>query len=235
VLDVEGTTSSIRFVYDEMFPYIRRNLSDYLSQHWDSVLASGVLPRLAAEIGMKSAESWLVHGSPQQSVADAVLQLMDRDAKTTGLKQIQGAIWRRGFETGELVAHLYNDVAEAMRNWRADGLGISIYSSGSVEAQRLFFGHSLDGNLLPLIDRHFDTTIGPKKDTASYQAIARELDSDPAVILFVSDVPAELDAATAAGWAAALCIRPGNAPVENPDDYIRICSFAELDLTRLGV
>lgn len=137
---------------------------------------------------------------------------MDRDRKSTGLKIIQGEIWRGGFESGALRGEVYRDVKPALERWRAENLVISIYSSGSATAQRLLFGHSTAGDLTPLIARHFDTTVGPKRSAESYAMIARTLEIPTNALLFVSDVDAELVAARAAGMDTRLCVRSTDAP-----------------------
>ena len=231
LLDVEGTTSSISFVYDVMFPYVRENLAPFLANNWNSDSVQGCLPLLANDIGKDSVDEWLDADGPtaQQQVATAVTKLMDDDVKATGLKQLQGMIWKDGFESGQMTAHLFDDVADCMRKWHADGIEIRIYSSGSIAAQKLFFGHCVAGNLLPLIAGHYDTTIGSKKESASYVAIADDIGLPPSEIIFISDVPAELDAARSAGMQVILSIRPGNKPVENIDADSAIRDFSEVE------
>jgi len=229
LLDVEGTTSSIRFVYDVMFPFVRRNLVDYLDHNWDSPALQQCLPLLAADIG-QTPESWLDEDATeaQSQVARAVTRLMDSDVKATGLKKLQGAIWKNGFESGELVAHVYDDVEPAIRKWKADGIDVRIYSSGSVEAQQLFFGHCLAGNLLELLTAHYDTTMGAKIESSSYAAIAADAGFPAGEMLFVSDVVQELEAAGSAGMQTVLSVRPGNQPA--PDwGGRRIRRFDEIE------
>ena len=228
LLDVEGTTSSISFVYDVMFPYVREHLQEYLDNHWtdDAVQNCVVLLRTDIEAG----SDWPAgdDGQQREAVAAAVIDLMDRDIKATGLKQIQGLIWKNGFESGAMVAHLFDDVAQAMRDWESAGLDLRIYSSGSIAAQKLFFGHSVAGNLLPLISGHYDTTTGGKKEKSSYEIIAGEIGMAAVEVLFISDVAEELIAAEQAGMQTLLSVRPGNKPVDNKGDFTSIASFAEV-------
>jgi enolase-phosphatase E1 len=140
--------------------------------------------------------------------------LMDRDRKAPGLKSLQGRIWEEGYRSGELRSVVFDDVPGALAGWRRDGLRIAIYSSGSVLAQRLLFAHTAAGDLTPLLEAYFDTSTGPKKEPGSYRRIAAALELVPESILFVSDVPQELDAALAAGFRTRLSLRPGNAPCE---------------------
>ena len=157
----------------------------------------------------------------------ALISLMDDDVKSTGLKKLQGLVWESGFRSGEMVAHLYDDVAPAIAAWKEDGLDVRIYSSGSIYAQKLFFGHCVAGNLLPHFSGHYDTTIGHKRESASYQKIADDWMS-AAKVLFISDVAEELDAAKAAGMRTLLSIRPGNKPIENRENYDAIESFEKV-------
>ncbi len=227
LLDVEGTTSSISFVHDVMFPYARSRVASFLDAHWDDPSVTDCLPLLSQELEYDSVDQWL--GDDQthakQRVVEGVSRLMDGDVKATGLKKLQGAIWKSGFESGEMTAHLYDDVAPAIRRWNQDGISIRIYSSGSVQAQKLFFGHCVAGDLLPLLSGHYDTTTGGKKEAASYVTIANDIGLMPNEVLFVSDVPMELDAAQSAGMQTVLSIRPGNQRVPEPHGYFAITSF----------
>jgi len=233
LLDVEGTTSSISFVYDEMFPFVRRELDRFLQQEWGSEAVQDCLPLLATDIEAGSVDEWLGQASEvdkQKLVSKAVIKLMDADVKATGLKQLQGLIWKNGFHSGQLVAHLYDDVAPAIKAWSEAGIDVRIYSSGSIAAQQLFFGHTVAGDLLPMIGGHYDTTTGPKQAWKSYGKIAREFGIPAENILFISDVGEELTAALAAGMKTVLSIRPGNKSVENQDRFLCIESFDQLSL-----
>jgi enolase-phosphatase E1 len=168
----------------------------------------------------------------QDLIEREVIALMDRDVKATGLKQLQGLIWQAGFESGEMQAHVYDDVPPALMAWNAAGKDVRIYSSGSVQAQKLFFGHTVAGNLLGYFRGHYDTTTGPKKEAQSYHQIVADMQLPAGEVLFASDIVAELDAARAAGLQTVLVIRPGNAPIpaESGPPHAAIASFVELDL-----
>lgn len=234
LLDIEGTTSSIDFVYDVMFPYARKNFAAFLQSNFSSEPVQAALPLLATDLKMDSVEAMFAecdrntHDSREDFVHRALIGLMDDDVKSTGLKKLQGLVWESGFRSGEMVAHLYDDVAPAIEAWKAAGLDVRIYSSGSIYAQKLFFGHSMAGDLLPHFSGHYDTTIGPKRDADSYRKIADDW-MEASSILFVSDVPQELDAAKSAGMRVMLSIRPGNKPVENRENYHSVKSFAEVE------
>ena len=156
---------------------------------------------------------------------------MDDDVKATGLKKMQGLIWKSGFESGQMVAHVYDDVPVAIDAWITAGSEVRIYSSGSIQAQKLFFGHSEAGNMLPKFSGHYDTTIGSKKEAASYEAIAADAGIAAEDFVFVSDVAAELHAAQQAGMATVLSIRPGNKPVEDASQFVSVSSFGDIDFS----
>ena len=232
LLDIEGTTSSIDFVHEVMFPFARKRVPEFVAANWDSEELGGCIALLAKDLGESSVESWLTGdaGANQQTVIDAVVGMIDNDVKATGLKQLQGIIWKSGFHSGEMVAHLYDDTAPALKRWKEQGLDLRIYSSGSIAAQKLFFGHSVAGDLLDLFSAHYDTTTGPKKETESYRKIVADIGVEANQIVFVSDVSAELDAASEAGLQTVLSIRPGNATVENVENYQTIESFEMLQV-----
>lgn len=240
LLDIEGTTSSISFVYDQMFPYVRRALREFLVNGWQDAPVRAAVAQLSADAVRREAELqvasvttnrlWPENAETDERVAcveQHVLQLMDADVKATGLKQLQGLIWQAGFEQGELIAHVYDDVLPALQRWQRNGLDVRVYSSGSVLAQQLFFGHTIAGDLLPYFKEHYDTTIGGKKEPASYQRIADAFALPCHEILFVSDIPEELDAARSVGLQTALSIRPGN-PKYGGNSHVVMTSFAAL-------
>jgi enolase-phosphatase E1 len=202
--DIEGTTSRIAFVRDTLFPYARSRLADFLAAH-------GEEPAVAAELDA------VARLAPGQDRLATLLAWMDEDAKQTPLKALQGMIWREGYQRGALQGDLYPDVAPALRSWAHAGVRLCVYSSGSVEAQHLIFGHSVAGDLTPLFFSFFDTRVGPKREAASYRRIADELASRGPEILFLSDVAAELDAAAAAGMQTCQLARAedGTAPSQS--------------------
>ncbi len=228
--DIEGTTSSIRFVYDVLFPFARRHAEMTLREQWDTPQLAEALDLMARDAGFASRDAWLGSGFSDSSVRAVLTEigrLMDADAKATGLKALQGVIWARGYASGELKSHVYDDVPPAFGQWHARGIDVRIYSSGAAAAQRLFFRHTTAGDLTPFLRGHYDTTVGPKRSPDSYRVIAREFQASAADILFLSDIPAELDAASSAGLRTALLVRPGNAPVDDTP-HPRLSSFAEI-------
>lgn len=206
LLDIEGTTSSVSFVHDVLFPYARERLPAYVAQHRDR---PDVRDELERAQGSLRARGW--RADTEDDIVEGLIRFIDQDVKDTSLKALQGMIWASGYTSGAYQAHMYPEVPDALRRWREDGLRLSIYSSGSIAAQKLFFRYSDAGDLLPLLHAHFDTTTGPKKASPSYASIARSLHREPSQVLFLSDVPAELDAAQAAGLRTIQLVRPGTS------------------------
>ena len=227
LLDVEGTTSSISFVVDVLFTYARDRAGDFLAAHRDDEAVRPLALAILAEAG----DRWNSGDDPSSFVprsTAAVVELIRRDAKFGALKDLQGRIWRHGFEDRTLVAHVFDDVPPALELWSGSGLDVRIYSSGSVEAQKLFFRHTARGDLTGHLRGHYDTAIGPKREAASYAAIAADMGLPPRQILFVSDVGQELDAARTAGLQTALADRPGNLPASCVFDHPVVTTFAEI-------
>lgn len=217
LLDIEGTTTPVEFVYEVLFPFAREHAADFIRERYDSDALAADLDALKEEHRADAAQG---NGPPTwrdgrgearvESATAYVHWLMEQDRKSTALKSLQGKIWEGGYRSGRLKAQVYADVLPAFLRWRAQGRSIHIYSSGSVLAQKLLFAHTDAGDLTPHIGGYFDTNTGPKKEAASYRSIGNEIDLPAASILFLSDVTAELDAARAAGLQTALCVRPGN-------------------------
>lgn len=226
LLDVEGTTSSISFVYDVLFEHAKQHVGDFLLTHRDDAEIMQLAANISAALGASEAPADIA-ADPTRAALAAV-EMMNRDIKDTSLKALQGMIWKQGFESGEIVAHVYDDVPTALTRWRDAGLDVRIYSSGSIQAQRLFFGHTAAGDLNTCLQGNYDTTTGPKREQSSYTAIATDIGCAPRQILFVSDVGEELDAARAAGMSTALAIRPGNRPAGGQLDHEPIASFDEI-------
>jgi enolase-phosphatase E1 len=235
VLDVEGTTTPISFVYDTLVPYARAGVRRYLDAHAGSPECQSILERLRLEHEADARQAIDVPKWTDTTVAardDSVVRyatwLMDRNRKSPALKDLQGRIWEEGYRTGAFVGELFDDVAPALHRWQQQGIGAGIFSSGSVLAQKLLFRHSVAGDLTPFLRWHFDTSTGTKTDPESYRRIASTLAASPSRIVFVSDVVRELDAAHAAGLQTVLCLRPGNTPLADGQGYSTIHSFDEL-------
>ena len=220
LLDVEGTVAPISFVVDVMFPFAAENMESFVAENWDA-LADVVadfrsLAQADRDAGNLEAipiasESDSREDQAQSVVANALWQ-MSQDRKSTPLKALQGRIWKGGFESGHLQSVVFEDVKNALEQWEKAGLRIAIYSSGSVQAQQLFFRYCEAGDLTPFLSGHFDTRIGAKREADSYRTIAEELEVSPERIVFFTDVVQEADAAREAGMQAVVMERPGNAP-----------------------
>jgi enolase-phosphatase E1 len=241
LLDVEGTVAPIAFVHEQLFPYARAHFSAFLEQNIgdDAVIsdlmqlkkehldeqdpnAPSLLPPQFRRDQKNLSMSPLVGIRP---ILDYLFWLMDRDRKSTALKSLQGRIWKKGFESGAIEGTLFADVPGALERWNGKAR-VAIYSSGSVEAQRLVFRYSIFGDLTGLISAYFDTHVGSKQASASYAAIVRDLKVEPGEVLFLSDVVAELNAARAAGCQTRLVMRDGNQAVEEGHGHSVVESFA---------
>lgn len=225
VLDIEGTTSSTSSVHVGLYSYARPRLEPFITANADD-------PEVREAVAQVRADGGLPEDAPVADVVAVLHGWMDGDVKATPLKTLQGRIWADGFAAGELTSHFFPDVPPALRAWRERGLRLAVFSSGAVSSQRPWFRHSDAGDLSVLIERHFDTVnAGPKKEAGSFRRIAESLDAPPDRLLFLSDVPAELDAAAAAGWHAVGVRRPGE-PSEKADfgPHPVIATFDELTL-----
>ena len=236
LLDIEGTTTPIDFVYQVLFPYARRHLADYLAQHAAESEVQADLANLRAEHTADVAQQLAPPGWPTVGDADSLLAAaatyllwqMDQDRKSTALKSLQGKIWAEGYRQGELHSIIYEDVPRALERWFAQQRRVCIYSSGSVLAQKLLFAQTAAGDLTGWLSGYFDTTSGPKRLPRSYQTIAAALQVGPTEVLFISDVKAELEAAHAAGLQTLLAVRPGN-PVAEPLGFAKqVTTFDEI-------
>ncbi len=217
LLDIEGTTTPLEFVTQVLFPYARKHAEEFLREHLCDEDMRACIESLRREHAADAARNlnppkWRDDpgGVSLDSAVAYIHWLMDQDRKSTPLKSLQGRIWEAGFRSGELKGQVFADVPPAFSRWRKQGQTISIFSSGSVLAQKLLFRNTNAGDLTPFIRAYFDTTTGPKMKPASYSCIATALGLSPRDIFFLSDVAAELDAAKQAGILTALCIRPGH-------------------------
>jgi 2,3-diketo-5-methylthio-1-phosphopentane phosphatase len=235
LLDIEGTTTPITFVHDTLFPYARARVRSWLTSTPATdpdvrEIVSGLASELRAEGRQLDPASWdVAAGTWQLDVVVArVNELMDADRKSRALKTLQGRIWEDGYTSGELKGAVYPDVPDALERWTSAGIGVGIFSSGSVLAQILLFANSTAGDLTRFLRWHFDTAVGPKLDASSYRQIVRSLDVDAPSVLFISDVTRELDAARDAGLATVLAVRP---PATGPtgSSYRVIESFKEIE------
>jgi enolase-phosphatase E1 len=228
LLDIEGTTTPISFVYEVLFPYARRHASRYLAAHSSSPEGLADIEGLRDQHAKDLSEGRNPPPLEGDSLEDYVYWLMDNDRKVTPLKSLQGKIWEEGYRTGDLKSQVFDDVPRAFSLWNERGKQVCIYSSGSVLAQRLLFAHTDKGDLTRFIHEYFDTNVGEKREDESYRRIAASLKREASEILFISDVTAELDAARSAGFQTVLCVRPGNHPQPEPHAHPAILTFDDL-------
>ena len=230
LLDIEGTTTPISFVRDVLFPFVRKNIESYLEDNWSSDLVKDDVEALREqskkdqedkELLVKEVPALTTSYEEKEQCLKEVLACvkwqMDNDRKTTALKQLQGHIWKTAYSLGDLKGEIYSDVVPALENWKNGGIQIYIYSSGSVEAQKLLFGHSDRGDLLHFFTDHFDTKTGSKTEKASYERIAKIIKFNTSDILFITDNVKEARAAKDAEMQVILSVRPGNAPLTDDD------------------
>ncbi|MBM5799952.1 MAG: acireductone synthase [Cyanobacteria bacterium K_DeepCast_35m_m2_023] len=231
LLDIEGTTCPVSFVSEVLFPYAAAHLESFLASNQHVT----VVRELVAEVEQAWREDGQARaaGLPWQSglpVAPYLLWLIEQDRKLTALKELQGLIWQQGYASGELKGPLFNDVPPALRRWQRDGVRLAVYSSGSVSAQQLLYGHSQVGDLRTLFSHWFDTRIGAKHESRSYDLISEQMGCDPRSILFISDSNRELQAARSAGMQVLFSDRDGN-PNRDAAGFERMSTFSTLQLS----
>ncbi|MGZ4957735.1 MAG: acireductone synthase [Methylomonas sp.] len=210
VTDIEGTTSSLSFVKDVLFPYARAHLPSFVRQHQNDAEVAPLLEDACRKAGTDLDCEQLI---------SQFIDWIERDQKITPLKSLQGLIWEAGYRQGDFKGHIYEDAARQLKSWKAAGYELYVYSSGSVHAQKLLFGHTEYGDLTPLFSGYFDTHIGGKRESVSYRRIAEEIRCQPDEILFLSDIKEELDAAQQAGFRTYWLVREqvaDDAPAVHP-------------------
>ncbi len=235
LLDIEGTTCPVSFVSNVLFPFAKQELSDYIKQHWDQSPHNEAIKAAKKEwlddqyLGSNQIKQQAMKGETEE--IDGLIQylkhLISIDKKSTALKDLQGKIWEEGYNNGKLKSQLFPETAECLRKWREQGLTLSVYSSGSIQAQKLLYRHSPAGDLEKLFSHWFDTHTGPKKSTESYTTIAERLQSSPNKIWFVSDNGTECDSARAAGMHTLFSLRDGN-PDRDPRNHTVVQSLREV-------
>jgi len=220
VTDIEGTTTSLSFVKDVLFPYSTRHLPAFVRSQAHRPEVRQLLDEARQVAGGAGDDERLV---------EVLLKWIETDQKLAPLKGLQGLLWEEGYRQGSFQSHVYEDAARRLREWHRQGLRLYVYSSGSEHAQRLIFGYTPFGDLNPLFSGYFDTRVGGKKEARSYAAIVRELGLPADEVLFLSDVREELDAARASGvrtW----CLARGEGPAVDPGPHPVAQSFDELRL-----
>ncbi|MBK5401300.1 acireductone synthase [Pseudomonas sp. TH39(2020)] len=215
--DIEGTTSAVSFVFDVLFPYAAKHLPDFVRQNAARADVAEQLAAVRRDTNEPNADV--------ERVIDILLNWIAEDRKATPLKALQGMVWEQGYQAGELKGHVYPDAVEALKRWHQDGFNLFVYSSGSIQAQKLIFGCSQAGDLSPLFGGYFDTTSGPKREAKSYERITQAIGLDASQILFLSDIVEELDAAHTAGMATCGLAREGGELA----GHVTVDSFERID------
>ena len=219
--DIEGTTSAVSFVFDVLFPYAAKHLPEFVRQHADRADVAEQLAAVRRDNNEPDADV--------ERVIDILLGWIAEDRKATPLKALQGMVWEQGYQAGQLKGHVYPDAVEALKRWHQEGYQLFVYSSGSVQAQKLIFGCSDAGDLSPLFSGYFDTTSGPKREVQSYQRITQAMGVEASQILFLSDIVQELDAARTAGMATCGLAREGGELA----GHVTVDSFARINPSAL--
>jgi enolase-phosphatase E1 len=217
--DIEGTTSSLSFVKDVLFPYARERMAEFIRQHAQEAAVKKELEEARRLSGKNLNEP---------EVIEQLIRWIDEDRKITPLKSLQGMIWEDGYKKGDFKGHLYEDAVRHLKKWKQAGIRLYVFSSGSVQAQKLLFAHTEYGDLTPLFSGYFDTTIGNKREADSYRKIAEIIGSPPGDILFLSDIKEELDAARVAGMQVTWLVR-GGVPDPNAT-HRQVRNFEEITL-----
>ncbi|PMY40815.1 acireductone synthase [Pseudomonas sp. GW456-L14] len=215
--DIEGTTSAVSFVFEVLFPYAARHLPDFMRKHASRADVTEQLQAVREASGEPAADV--------ERVIGILLGWIAEDRKSTPLKALQGMVWEQGYRAGQLKGHVYPDAVAALQHWHQAGYRLYVYSSGSIQAQKLIFGCSTAGDLSPLFSGFFDTTSGPKREVQSYQRITQAIGCAPGQILFLSDIVQELDAARSAGLATCGLVREGGVLA----GHANVASFADID------
>jgi enolase-phosphatase E1 len=219
VTDIEGTTSSLSFVKDVLFPYALAKLPEFVRQHQDEPHIKQLLADTCTEVGI---------GLDTEGAITQLIDWIDQDKKITPLKALQGLIWEEGYRQGDFKGHLYQDAIDNLKVWKNSDISLYVYSSGSILAQKLLFGHTDSGDLRPLFSGYFDTTIGGKKEANSYRKIAGEIGYPAHNILFLSDIKEELDAAKTAGFQTVWLTRDHKPDVHA--EHPQVGSFDDIKL-----
>jgi len=219
--DIEGTTSSLAFVKDVLFPYARKHLPAFVRAHASAPEVRTLLNDVCTESGGTLDDAGII----QQ-----LMTWMDEDRKVTPLKSLQGMVWEAGYRNGDFTGHVYADAVDRLREWHKRKISLYVYSSGSIAAQKLLFRYSDYGDLTPLFSGYFDTHMGPKREAASYRAILSVIGMPGSDVLFLSDSGAELDAAHAAGLHTLQLLRPGTDPIPG---HAQAASFSDITLAAL--
>jgi len=224
ITDIEGTTSSLAFVKDTLFPYARDNIEEFIHTHENDILVRQALDEAANIIGEKSPDI--------NQIIRLLIQWIDDDKKITPLKTIQGLLWEHGYLNGHFNGHIYEDAVHNLKKWKDNDIRLYVFSSGSIHAQKLLFGHTEYGDLNPLFSGYFDTNMGSKTSVNSYQRISEEIAVRPKNCLFLSDIKQELEAAHQAGMHTIWLVRSGE--IDPAAEYKQVTDFGDIYPEKIG-
>jgi len=225
LLDVEGTTTSISFVHDTLFPFAKKKIAGWIKNNIGNKNVKQAIENVKETCRNEKIEFFDEHA------IDVLINWIDSDRKHSSLKLLQGLIWKEGYIDGSLRGHVYPEVPHCLKKWREQGIELGIYSSGSVEAQKLLFSYSIAGDLNKYFSYNFDTAVGHKREVKSYQNIISSVNTKPNNILFLSDICEELDAAKKAGMKTIQLIR--DEKINNHGPHSKVQEFTEIELTHL--
>ena len=214
VTDIEGTTSSISFVHDVLFPYAREHMAEFIRANRGNEAVSALMKDVCTEVGKELND---------EEVIAQLVQWIDEDKKITPLKALQGLVWQKGYEDGDFTGHVYQDAYDNLKRWKEQGIALYVFSSGSVKAQKLIFGYSDFGDMTPFFKGYFDTNIGAKREASAYKNIQEEIGLNADEVLFLSDIVEELDAAAEAGMETIQLVREG--ALESNAKHLKLANF----------
>ena len=224
ITDIEGTTSSLAFVKETLFPYARDHIEEFVHAHENDILIRRALDEAANIIGVESPDT--------NQIVRSLIQWIDEDKKITPLKTIQGLLWEQGYRNGHFKGHIYEDAVHNLKKWKDNDIRLYVFSSGSIHAQKLLFGHTEFGDLNPLFSGYFDTNIGSKTSVNSYRRISEEIAVKPEHCLFLSDIKQELEAAHLAGMYPIWLVRCEE--IDPEAEYKQIPDFGGIDPENIG-
>ena len=227
VTDIEGTTSSIGFVHDVLFPYALKHIGNFVREHGEERDVMRVLVRISENTGIA------LHRI--EDIIKLLQQWIREDSKDTELKALEGMVWEKGYKQGIFQAHVYEDVPEVLQRWQQEERNLYVYSSGSIKSQQLFFRFSECGDMRLLFSGYFDTTTGPKREVKSFINLAEAIALPPEKIMFISDVKEELDAAAFAGFRTTWVLRPEETTLDpvklaKKSEHSIVTSFDQIKL-----
>ena len=220
ITDIEGTTSSLSFVKDVLFPYSQKHMAEFVRHHAQDPAVRRELDEARRLSGKNLSEV---------EVIEQLIRWIQEDKKITPLKSLQGMVWEDGYKKSDFKGHVYEDAVRHLRKWKQAGTRLYVFSSGSVQAQKLLFAHTEYGDLTPLFSGYFDTHIGNKREADSYRKIAESIATAPGDILFLSDIQEELDAARAAGIPTIWLVRDG--PIDPKAAHRQAANFDAIYLS----